>query len=513
MTQEEIKKIKDRAVEASSRVPMVDVLHHCGYYGKIKKRGNNIFFECPTGCESDGSMSRCSINQEKNLAYCFSCKKGWGPAALAAEYMNMHYIEAALYLAKGAGAITDEEYDNCTYSAVRRNKLMSDNTTFKLIEVKKAKEYGEYKAPAEVVDVVYRHMLRLPEFSLTKKAYDYLRNERNISDEDIKKSMFFSYERFFSIDKLIENIRKDVPGFTYKNLVGVPGFYFVFTDKEKKMGKWKFRNPLKNCIGIPLMDCDKRIVALQMRFNEDKQQYNGTRYTNKYFFITSTSVKNGDKEGYGIAYGSSPGTPAHVEYPDIVTNPAFLIGEGKFKMMEAAKEGSVSFSCQGVGNYTYVVEEIGKCIKSKTLRYLMSDQLVEKKAELSFIIMYDSDIFRNYAVLTAGCDLAKTLIRKYKKTPYFLFWDEKYGKGYDDMKHYFSSKRLNYKDYCFLMDGNEFIKMALDSLKFADSKYERSLKYESLYSKCLYNSLWVGKVKPIYDKKVKIVNSNHYKLA
>ena len=315
MTQEEIQKIKDRAVDAASRIPMTDILRFCGYTGKLKKRGSNIYFECPNGCEADGNMSRCSINENKNLAYCFCCKQGWGPALYTSQQLGINYIEAALILAKGAGEITEEECEQCNFSAARRNKLVSDSHTFKMIEIKKAEQCGGFKAPAYVVDCVYRHMLELPELTLSCSAFDYLVKKRHLSDDEIRRAGFFSYESCFSVDTLVQNIKNDIPGFSYNQLAGVPGFYFVFTDKEKTRGKWKFRNPYKGCIGIPLMDSERRIVALQMRFFNDGYLKNGIRSNNKYFFVTSSSVGDKEVNGMDYSFGASPGTPAHVEYP------------------------------------------------------------------------------------------------------------------------------------------------------------------------------------------------------
>ena len=504
MTQKEIKEIKDRAVESSGNIPMIDVLKVCGYTGKIKRRGNNIYFECLNGCEDDGNMSRCSINESKNLAYCFTCKKGWGPALLASEMLNIKYVEAALLLAKGAGTISQEEYDSCTLSKVRYNKLMSDNTTFKLIENKKAEEEAEYKAPSHIVDIVYRHMLKMKEFSLSTKAKNYLIDKRGLSMDKIVNSQFFSYTEFFSVDRLVMLIKNSYPDFTYDLLRGVPGFYFEFVDSEHKRGKWKFHDPYTNCLGIPLKDSEGKIVALQMRYLEDVKLKNGTSKTNKYFFVTS---KYEFKSGKDVAYGSSPGTPAHVEYPPIITNSMFLIGEGVFKMMEAAKEGSVSFSCQGVGNYKYVVDEIDVCIKSDTLKQHMSKKLLERKEELKFVIMYDSDMFRNYSVLLAACDLCMSLVKRYKKMPSFLIWDEEYGKGFDDMKKFLTEKGYNYKSFCFLIDGERFVKMAREVIKQADKKFKgtvhyRSTKYDSLYSLFIYQQLWVNQIEPLYEEAI-----------
>ena len=134
--------------------------------------------------------------------------------------------------------------------------------------------------------------------------------------------------------------------FTPAALYGVPGFFFEEIKEGK--GKWHFKAPMPNCIGIPLKNAYGEIVALQMRNLERNAK-------NKYFYVSSKYESQKNK-AYG--YGASPGSPVAVFYPPSIDIPTFYIGEGYFKMREIAKEGAVAFSVQGVNSLSYVTEEI-----------------------------------------------------------------------------------------------------------------------------------------------------------
>lgn len=491
MTQKQINSISAKARASASQVKMEDVLSLAGYMGRTRKRGVNLYFQCPNGCDSKGNLDKCSINTDSNLAYCFSCKEGFGPAKLYQVLKGCTYNEGALYLAYKIGDISYEEYSACSSGAIN-DKLNSDSKVYEKLEKKKATEEVEYNASADTKDLVYRHLLDMPEFALDEEGIEYL-SMRGITSGG--KHEFFSYTKPISVDALVNSIKREVPEFTHNNLWGVAGFYFEYSDASKKRGKWRFRPPYAHCLGITLRNAKGQIVALQMRFLNSEAVKD--KKVNKYFFVTSRGYA---PKGKLTGFGASSGSPAHVEYPKMITNPMILIGEGKFKMREAKTENSVALSCQGVGNYSYVVDEVEEVIKSDALAQRLSPKLSLDtfKENMCFAILYDADMFRNYAVLDAGIKLAKSLISKYNKKVFFLVWDESYGKGFDDMKHFASGNGINYKDLCFTIKAEDFIKFAELSIAECDKKIgdkNKGVKLEALrktpeYLDTLHYLLW-----------------------
>lgn len=116
---------------------------------------------------------------------------------------------------------------------------------------------AEVKAPSEVCNIVYRALISLPEFALTRGHYEYLASTRHLSDAEIREGMFFSYTKTFSFEELFARIKAVKPDFTPAALYGVPGFFFEEIKEGK--GKWHFKAPMPNCIGIPLKNAYGRL--------------------------------------------------------------------------------------------------------------------------------------------------------------------------------------------------------------------------------------------------------------
>lgn len=474
MRQAELNEIRNRAVNEAAQVKIEDVLTIAGYTGKKRLRGTNLFFECPY-CYAN-KLDKCSANIYTNLGKCFSCDQGFGPAKLCSSIMGIPYIDAALLLAVKSGGISITEYEEVMKNHGNYTKLSKDTAVLQKIEQKRAVETSEHKAPSEILDLVYSTMLNLDEFKLSDKHRDYLVSERKLNEAEIKKGRFFSYQKSFDIDMLIKIIQRTVPSFSYNNLVGVPGFYFEFSDSSHTKGRWAFRNPYENCLGIPLFDCEGRIVALQLRCLGKVQDC-------RYFFLTSRGYQ--PSENVETGYGSTPGTPAHVEYPEIIKNTTIIIGEGKFKMVEAAREGSISVSCQGVNNYSYAVEEIEKVFDSKKLKSYPKLKPVTKD-NVNFIIAFDADMFRKKQVLDAAIGTGKELYKRFLRPVYYLVWDSNLGKGYDDLKANMGAK---FKDYCFTVRADKFITLAEKSLDYCNKKYNNDFKSQD-YKDELEIVLW-----------------------
>lgn len=497
MRQAEINYIKHKAYTFNDQVRCQDVLNICGYTGKTRKVGSAIYFQCPNGCDEKASLDKCSINTSLNKCHCFGCGESFGPSKLGMKLLDLSFAEASMLIAYKLNGITKEEYEGCTSSAVVLNKLNNDSKTYELIEKKNAEENVEHHAPKNVVDLVYRHMLSLPEFRLTDEGIKYLQ-KRNISNEDILRGKFFSYSKGFNLDVLVSSIRREKKDFSYSDFVGVPGFFFEYTNVEKTRGRWHFINPNEKCLGIPLYDSSGRIVALQMR-----RLGNVNPKCSKYFFLSSRNIMN--VEGKNYAFGSSPGSPVHVEYPETIKNPMILIGEGKFKMMEAAKEGSVSISVQGVGNYKYIINEIKDMFETDKFLEKLSYNTIEKfKDNIYFLIMYDADMYRNFSVLQAAKGLCELLMNKYPKARIgFLLWNEADGKGYDDLKENIGE---TFKAKTKVLSAKEFLSSVDSALKSADESFLKEhsvnegekIRTKQSYRKYLFDALWVNRISRLF---------------
>ena len=240
MEQKKINWIKARAAEGADKYPVEEILARFGVEYRI--RGTQAWFRCPVCNKPKFDYCSATIKGVGSGKWCCqSCKAGGGTFRLYSALSGKDDTESLLELGVLAGTISNEEYEAVTGSEDSRYKLKADESVRRRIAEKEAEEVQERKAPIKTVDYIYRKMLALPQFQLTKEARDYLRGRR-LSDEEIKREGFFSYKARFSVPELMETVCQELWGKKqsdlgakelselYKSLWGIPGFYFEFQD-------------------------------------------------------------------------------------------------------------------------------------------------------------------------------------------------------------------------------------------------------------------------------------------
>ena len=106
--------------ELIARSDIVDVV---GSYVQLTRKGSNLFGLCPFHSEKTGSFS---VSPDKQIYYCFGCKKGGGVINFIMEEENLPYPDAVRFLAKRAGMeVPEEEGDRET--SRRRQRLLDLN--------------------------------------------------------------------------------------------------------------------------------------------------------------------------------------------------------------------------------------------------------------------------------------------------------------------------------------------------------------------------------------------------
>ena len=89
--------------ELTARNDIVDVV---GSYVHLTKKGSNLFGLCPFHNEKTGSFS---VSPDKQIYYCFGCKRGGGVINFIMEEENLSFPDAVRFLAKRAGMEVPEE--------------------------------------------------------------------------------------------------------------------------------------------------------------------------------------------------------------------------------------------------------------------------------------------------------------------------------------------------------------------------------------------------------------------
>ncbi len=106
--------------ELIARSDIVDVV---GSYVQLTRKGSNLFGLCPFHSEKTGSFS---VSPDKQIFYCFGCKKGGGVVNFIMEEENLPFPDAVRFLAKRAGMEVPEE-DGDREAGRRRARLLELN--------------------------------------------------------------------------------------------------------------------------------------------------------------------------------------------------------------------------------------------------------------------------------------------------------------------------------------------------------------------------------------------------
>ena len=323
-----------------------------------------------------GSFKYKDDDKKGGMFKCFCCGVTGDKVDFVMKHDNVDFKEATYRIAVHFGKISQEEY-----------KKISSNPTTKpivLVQPKTIKKVNEAeRLPDWYLDIVYSDLRQMA--GLTEEHREYLLG-RGVKEEDLINyfSMPTFDEKFLS--KLKEKYKNP------KDFIGVPGFYV----EDRKIHGRNIEG-----IGIPIKNSDGQITAIQVR--KDKVRSKEARY----IFFSSA----------GLNQGCSCGAQVDIQLPD--KSGSVLITEGHFKAVEICKHfDSTVISVQGVNNTKELDNEIPRMLEKRDIR--------------RFIIAFDADMMHNPAVKKAANKL-KVQLEKFDIPTGFMVWDEKFGKGADDV--------------------------------------------------------------------------------
>lgn len=373
---------------------------------------------CPF--HGDDKFGNFKINDNKNLYKCFSCDEYGDGIKFVQEMENVGFKEAVIKIG----------YQQSIISLKQSQELLGGvltSTEIKRVE-KKAKQKGDLivdKAPNNVLNQGFRALMELS--SLSELHYRTLA-ERGLSAEEIEAGGFFTFPEANSA--FLFGLHKHIgtQGISNQILKHLPGFATAEHLKEERNGEvrylYTFTN--QNGMGIPVMNASGEVVGVQVR--KDTVKEGEQRYA--WFSSSYAEHKNTYK------HGTAAGAPLHVTYPkeNKFKNVVFIT-EGIFKANAiAAQFDATAISLQGVGNYHTIVEEL-KVIEAKN-----------GKVDHVFVA-FDADMAQNVHVYNH----LKKMVEKIKAdfpevTFYNSLWDEKHGKGIDDLIQSGNIKQLKRVD-------------------------------------------------------------------
>ena len=276
------------------------------------------------------------------------------------------------------------------------NGTINNAPVAKTVVVQKPTRHEAEDLTPEQIDKAYKIFLGLS--ILDDRAKDALK-ERNLSDDEIVDYQFRTFPKRVIKGELNRRLRD-------ANIKpeSVPGLYLRNGDKD---ASFKFYDALV----IPVMTVNGLIAGLQLRFFT---KGDGPRY----IWFSSSNFCAPE-----FAYdGKTPGTP--LGFVDEVkrNETTLFITEGIFKAIAINKcYGCPVISVQGVGNFSGIEE---------TLKGVFEKYPKIKR----ILIAYDADFIGNINVTSHAVRLYQTMIAAYGDIKYqYVMWDEKYGKGFDDL--------------------------------------------------------------------------------
>ena len=234
--------------ELIARSDIVDVV---GSYVQLQRKGANFFGLCPFHSEKTGSFS---VSPDKQIYYCFGCKRGGGVVNFIMEEENLPFPDAVRFLAKRAGLeVPEEESDR--EAGRRRQRLLDLN-----------REAARF----------YYQLLQQPEGAAVR---DYLAKRQIRKSTAVKFGMGASPD---SWDTLLNEMTRR--GYTKRELLDVG---LVVQNRNGRLYD-KFRNRLM----LPVVDTRGDVVAFGSRVLDKSEP--------KYMNSSETPVYSKRRVLYGL---------------------------------------------------------------------------------------------------------------------------------------------------------------------------------------------------------------------
>ena len=357
------------------------------------KKDRSGHFLCPWPEHNDKNGSSFHLNKNHTFK-CFSCgRKVFSIHDYLREIYGIKDIkQSCLFIAFKCDLITEEEFlklktfqskEKTFMNFKYQTKFEKENPKLKPLDIDTLDKIYSVFCLGKSLTLNKKGKIEIkPDLKLSKEHYEYLKNERQLSDEEICEYGYFTYPKYTFIKPFLKKMNE--LGYTKDVLIRVPGLFY---NKEKEMINHKvFRN--KEYIAIPIKNEDGKIRGIQLRADEvDEKQ-------SRYIWVSSTNMDEKKFEG-----NLSPNSPIDVVYPKIKNPNTIAITEGHFKAIKISKTlNFISLSVQGVGNWKPILNTI--------------NNLKQKYPNITnIIIMYDADMSYKLQVLKAAINVGINILK------------------------------------------------------------------------------------------------------
>jgi hypothetical protein len=387
------------------------------------------------------------VNKRKNTWACYSCGKRGDAIHFVQERFGLDFLEATSKIAIEHGIVTKTEMEHIL------NSKLSDNHERKATYKKRDAIIRPERADIDTLHKAYSifaHGMEIINKPILRDSQrKTLREHYGLTDDEIARDGLFSWPSNHVAKKLFTALREN--GITDKELSLIPGMFY-----NKDTESWDFYRPNNTgAIGVPIRNIDGKIQGFQIRL--DRKKEGAQRY--QWF---SSAFADGYNTPY--IYGTSPGSPIDVVYPKEVKTATVFVTEGHFKAIKLANQfNSIALSVQGVSNWRQipaVIDELNRRHPKLRHVYIAYDADMAYKdtvlspamklgltlTGLSFegvkdaindilTVGYREEEYSNLYAFKRSQTVSDYLVRHpvHKYIVTFCLWDDKYGKGIDDL--------------------------------------------------------------------------------
>lgn len=358
------------------------------------EKDNHGHFRCPWPEHNDKNGSSFLLNKNHTFK-CFSC--GNRPVFSIHDYLKRVYgiddiKQSCLYIAFQCNLIMEDEYlELKTFQNKAKTKMnigyktRAEKESVKLqpLDIDTLHNIYSIFCLGKSLSIKNSSEIEIkPNSKLDTEHYEYLKNERLLSNEEIEKYGYFTYPKYTFAKPFFKKMEQ--LNYSIDTLIRVPGLFY---NKEKKAMNTKvYRN--KSYLGIPIMDEYKKIRGIQLR--ADKVEDGQSRY------IWVSSANMDEKKFLG---NLSPNSPIDVVYPNINNPKTIAITEGHFKAVKIANTlNMIALSVQGVNNWKNILQTIENLKK-------MYPHIKD------VIIMYDADMSYKLQVLESAIAVSINILK------------------------------------------------------------------------------------------------------
>lgn len=192
-------RFSDRSIqEIKSRLTIVDVVSD---YQRVIQKNGRFWIQCPFHGDGMEKTPSCKLDPDRNSFYCFACHEGGSMFDFIMKRESCTFVDSVELLAKKAGVTLEEGSEKDLKRKDDANTLKELNYRIRnsfnyILKSNQGTQALEYLKKRKINDETIESFSLGFAPSSPNWLYDFLSKKQKYSDEFLKKSGFFSLNKF-----------------------------------------------------------------------------------------------------------------------------------------------------------------------------------------------------------------------------------------------------------------------------------------------------------------------------